>query len=235
MIPLLVFTSDKYLPALRPFAYLFNRYWSAAQTVTVVGFAEPEFELPSNFQFHSLGDVRHYPINHWSNAVMDYLEVRTDISHFIFMLEDYWVTRPVNISAIKMLYDYALQFRNVLKIDTGTDRLYAGGMKDYNHCGYLDLVLSDYNSPYHMSLMAGIFNKELLLRFMLRNESPWDLEIYGTSRLATARDEVLVLGTRNFPLRHTLAHRGGDIGKTNTSELDPFDVDALTHLGYLPY
>ena len=235
MIPIFVFTSDKYLPALRPFSFLFNRYWSAAQEVTVVGFAKPAFELPDNFKFHSLGDIGNYPIGKWSNALINYLEVRGDISHFALLLDDYWPTRPVNLSAVRMLYDYALQFRNVLKIDLCGDRLYAAGMKDYGHCGYLDLVKSDYNSPYHMSLMAGIWSRELMLRFLIHNESPWDVEIAGTHRVAAARDEVLVLGTRQWPLRHALAHRGGDIGQTNLHELSNVDIHALTDLGFIPY
>lgn len=235
MIPILVFTSDRYLKALRPFAWLFNRYWSPVQAVDVVGFAQPDFYLPSNFSYHSIGDMKDYPFDKWSNQVIDYLEVRQDISHFVLMLEDYWITRPVNLSAIRMLYDYALQFRNVLKIDLCADRLYAMGMTDYDNCGYLDLVLSHYESQYHMSLMTGIWNKELFLRFVHRNQSPHDIELWGTPRVAAAHDEVLVLGTRNWPVRHTLGHRGGDSGKLYLNELKPSDLTELERLGYLPY
>lgn len=233
MIPIFVFTSDKYHKALHAYTYLFNKYWSAAQAVDVIGFAKPEFELPSNFSFHSLGNMADYPVGMWSNQIIDYLEIRTDVSHVVLMLEDYWIVRPVNISAIRMLYDYMLQFRNVLKMDLGTDRLYAAGMTDYDNCGFLDLVLSDWRSQYQMSMMAGIWNKELLLRFLVRNESPWDVELNGTPRVAAAHDEVIVLGTRNFPLRHTLAHRSGDSSKTDISGLKKVDAEELHKLGYL--
>ena len=233
MMPVFVFTSDKYHKALRVYAHLFNRYWSPAQAVDVIGFAKPEFELPSNFSFHSLGDMADYPVGKWSNQVIDYLEIRNDVSHFVMMLEDYWITRPVNLSAIRMLHDYMLQFRNVLKIDLCADRLYAAGMTDYDNCGFLDLVLSDYQSQYQMSLMAGIWSRELFLRFLVRNESPWDVELQGTPRVAAAHDEVIVLGTRQWPLRHTLAHRNGDSGRTDTSALKAVDVMELNKLGYL--
>lgn len=235
MIPILVFTSDKHIKAMRPFAWLFNRYWSPAQAVDVVGFAEPDFFLPSNFSFHSLGSMDNYPVGKWSNMLIDYLEIRNDISHFVFMLEDYWIARPVNLSAIRMLYDYALQFRNVLKIDLVSDRLYAAGMTDYDNCDYLDLVLSDYKSQYQMSLMAGIWNRELMLRFLLRNESCWELELNGTPRVAAAHDEVMILGTRQLPLRHILAHRNGNMGHTDLSGLKKVDVEELTNLSYIPY
>lgn len=235
MIPILVFTSDKYIKALQPFAWLFNHHWSLAQAVDVIGFQQPDFYLPSNFSFHSLGSMEKYPFEKWSNQVIDYLEIRNDIDTFIMMLDDYWIVRPVNLSAVRMLYDYMLQFRNVIKMDLCADRLYSAGMTDYDNCGYLDLVLSDYRSQYQMSAMTGIWNKELLLRFMQRNESPHEFELNGTPRVAAAHDEVIVLGTRQWIVRHTLAHRGGDSGKLYLDELKKSDLAELERLGYLPY
>lgn len=233
MIPVVVFTSDKYLPSLRAFAWLFNKYWGPDQAVTVVGFAHPEFDLPPNFSFVSLGDMSNYPVGKWSDALIDFLTAHPELEHFVFMLEDYWLVRPVNREAVRMLYDYARQFRNVLKIDLVTDRLYAGGMYDYGHCGWLDMIASDYNSAYHMSLMAGIWSRELMLRFLVRGESPWDVEIIGTPRVAAAGNDVMVLGTRQSPLRHILAHRGGDPGKFMLAGLLANDAEELTKLGYI--
>lgn len=233
-IPIIVMTSDHYLKALRPFAWLFRKYWSSTQKVTVVGFAQPSFGLPDNFNFVSLGSMQDFPINKWSDGLIDYLEARSDITHFILFFEDYWLTRPVDLVAVKMLYDYCLQFRNVLKMDLVSDRLYAKGAKDYNNCGRLDLIISDRDSQYLFSLMCGIWSRELMLRFLQRNWTPWDCELSGTPRVAFA-DDTIVLGTRNLPVRHTLAHRGGNPGELLLSELKPIDVIELTNLGYIPY
>jgi len=45
--------------------------------------------------------------------------------------------------------------------------------------------------------------------------------------------DLLVLGTRQYPLRITLGLRGGESGKLNLSELPPHDVEELRDLGYL--
>lgn len=232
-VPIVVLTSDHYLDALRPFSYLFNKYWGKDQEVHVVGFAEPQFRLPGNFYFFSMGPMSNYPINKWSDALIDYLEARPGLDHFVLLLEDYWPVRPVNRQAIKMLYDYAVQFRNVLKIDLVADRLYAWGMTDYDNCGYLDLVRSDPASQYHMSLMAGIWSRELLLRFLVRGETPWEVELSGTPRVAAAGNEVLVLGTRQWPVRHTLAHRRGNPAELFLNEIKPTDVEEMRALGLL--
>lgn len=227
-----VLTSDGYIKAVRSFAYLFNCFWKPNPEVIVAGFSPPDFDLPSNFHFHSLGNQADYPVNKWSDALIKLLHDYTD-DVFALFLEDYWPCRPVNVQAVQMLYDYMMQFRNVLKMDLYSDRLYAGGMTDYNHCGYLDLIRSDPASQYHFSLMAGLWNRELMLRFLKPGESPWECELSGTPRVAAAADSVMVLGTRNMPLRHILAHRRGNPNELLLDGLDPVDVQALRELGYI--
>lgn len=232
-IPLIVLTSDHYLHALRPFSWLFNKYWGCNQHVIVVGFKHPDFQLPDNFDFHSMGSMSDYPLNKWSDALIDFLELQSHMTHFVLMLEDYWVTRPVNTQAIRMLFDYAKQFRNVLKIDLVADRLYAWGMKDYDNCGHLDLIVSDPASQYQMSLMCGIWNRELMLRFLVRGETPWEVELSGTPRVAAAGNDVLVLGTRQWPVKHILAHRRGNPSELLLDGIKSVDIEAMNNLGYL--
>lgn len=232
-IPIVVLTSDHYLHALRPFSWLFNKYWCKEQEVYVVGFNQPDFELPDNFYFWSMGSMSNYPLGKWSNALIDYLNQHEDMHHFVLMLEDYWVTRPVNTQAVKMLHDYAMQFQNVLKIDLAADRLYAWGMKDYDNCGYLDLVVSDPASQYQMSLMCGIWSRELILRFLIRDESPWEVELNGTPRVAAAGNEVLVLGTRQWPVKHVLAHRRGNPSELLLDGIKAVDIESMSNLGML--
>lgn len=227
-----VLVSDKYLPALRPFAWLFNKYWSPEQEVVVAGFSPPAFELPPNFSLHSIGRFEDYPVDRWSDALIKLLHEIPDEA-FALMLEDYWLIRPVYREAVRMLYDYARQFGYVARIDLTGDRLHAAGAALYGKCGHLDLVWSDPNSQYHMSLMTGIWNRRNLLRVLVPNETPWQVEIVGTPRLRSLKDEMIVLGTREWPVRHTLAFRSGDPNTLRLDEVHPDDVAALTERGYL--
>lgn len=230
-----VLTSDKYLGALQPFAWLFNRYWSAEQSVVVGGYVPPAFNLPANFDFYSIGDQKDYPVNKWSNGLIKLLEAYPNETVFCLMLEDYWLSRPVNRQAVRMLHDYMIQFGYTLKIDLMTDRLYAAGMTDYGTCGYLDLIRSDPASQYHMSLMTGLWRRDQLLRFLIPDESPWDVELQGTPRVRAAANDVLVLGTRQAPVRHILAHRRGDPNELLLDGLSRADVVELEQLGYLSF
>lgn len=228
-----VFTSDKYIRAVRTFAFLFNRHWSINQRVQVVGFAEPDFELPENFSFMSLGLQKKYPWHKWSNALLDMMDDMPGDETFCLMLEDYWITRGVDIEAIDLLYKHMNEDDSIIKICLTGDRLYAGGMTDYGSLGRLDLIKSAYDSPYHLSLMAGLWRRNLLYRVLVSNESPHDVEINGTSRLAELKDEVKVLGTRQWPLRHILGHRGGDPSETFVQGIHEDDLSDLRLLGYV--
>lgn len=227
-----VLTSDKYLPALRPFSWLFNRHWGEDQQVLVAGFTPPDFRLPDNFSFHSIGRMADYPVDRWSDALIKLLhEVPDEV--FALMLEDYWLTRPVYREAVRMLYDYMRQFEYVVRLDLTGDRLHAEGASLYGKCGHLDLIWSDPNSQYHMSTMTALWRKRHLLRVLIPGETPWDVELRGTPRLRALKDEMIVLGTREWPVKHTLAFRGGDAGKLLLDELSPGDRQALVELGYL--
>jgi hypothetical protein len=179
-----------------------------------------------------MGDMADYPIGKWSDALIKLLN-SIDDGHLIIMLEDYYLTRKVDTEAVRILSDYARQFTYTVRIDLTGDRLYAGNANlDYGTVNRLDLVKSMPGSPYHLSTMAGIWNRELLLKVLIPNESPWDLEISGTTRLSHAQ-EMLVLGTRQWPVKYILAHRRGNPNELLLDGLDPVDVEALRGLGYI--
>lgn len=234
-----VLTCDSYSKAVLPFSYLFNRYFSDKQEVIVAGYGKFPKELPSNFKIHSIGKQEDYPLSKWSDGLIKLLHDFTD-EVAMYFLEDYWITEPVHLREVNMLYDYMLQFKYVIKMDLNTDRRYAGGATSYGMVGHIPLVKSDYKSQYHFSLMNGLWNRENILKILIPNEDPWQSELEGTSRLASFGDDMLVLGTnswnedpRTCPLRHTLAHRRGNPNELLLDEVLPDDVKALKSLGYL--
>lgn len=220
---MIIMTSDNAHHCLLPFVYLLNKYFYCPDlNIVVCGFAMPsmlpEMNFYGNFQFHSMGDFENYPANKWSDA---FLKVLDEVAQeqFILMLEDYWITRAVDIRAIRMLFDYAKQFRNVLKIDLAFDRLFMDsgsrflyGYNTYDHVNYLDLVKSPRGSQYQMSLWGGIWNRDIMQRFIIPGERAQEIEMRGTARVNEAGDEVLVLGTRQGPLLHGNIYQSGRDG-----------------------
>ncbi len=219
-LPVVVFVSDKYLWALGPFCYLFNTFWSSLQTVTVVGFSKPEFYLPGNFQFYSVAP-QNYPPEHWSDAAIAYFS-RATFQHFVWLLEDYWICRTVDLRGVVACHEYVRNKPEVLRIDLTADRLYAGGMYDVDYWGSYDIIETPPNTPYQMSLQAGIWNRERLLEILQPNKSAWDIEIH-----TQVPSHMRVLGTRQMPIRYA---NGIWKGKLDLQEVQKIPLEHRVHI-----
>jgi hypothetical protein len=235
-------TSDIYIDAVRPFIWLLKKYWGfddGVVDVLVAGFTAPEFDLNDfggnanvRVEFHSIGAFGDYPLDKWSDSLIDLLN-QIDDELVIIMLEDYWVIRGVNVPAIKLAHSYMKKRPKTLKFDLAADRMYAGGAeRGFAREGWLDIVKSDLMSAYHMSLMTGMWRTELLKEVLLPGWNPWEIEIAGTTHLQNFPD-MDVVGSEQWPIRHTLAFRGGDDSKILLEELQMEDVYAMKQLGFL--
>lgn len=233
----IVMTSDNQYHCLNPFFHQWQKYYPSPVKFTICGFTPIDDD-----RFYSIGAFDDYPPNRWSDALIKVLdEVAEDV--FWLMLGDFWLTRYSDTFAVKMCYDYLKQFRYVIKMDLTTDRLYAeGGGKylfgyhTYDTLGYLDLIKSTPGSPYHMSLWGGLWNRDLLRKILIPGETAQQIELNGTSRLSQFGDEMLVLGTRQSPIRHANVIQGGQwnndvmVGLPSVKESD---LKELRELGYL--
>lgn len=238
--PVIVMTSDKSDWVLKGFFHQWHKYSHSQRPVVVCGYRQPEVKA----EFFKIGEMDDYPINKWSNSllrVLDYVEYRYNTQIFQLMLDDYWLVRDMDEVAVKHLIGYMRQFQNVLKIDLGTDRLYAFGgtrhsmnFNTYGRCAYLDLILSVPESPYHFSLWGGLWRTSLMRQVIKENESAQEMEILGTMRLSNFGFQMLVLGTRQAPMLHTNILRGGNpvpifSGYFNTNPVPDCD---LKEMGY---
>jgi hypothetical protein len=235
----IVIASEKYYHCLNPFLYLWFKY-CGTENVIICCFSPPKIDGRIQTDYYSLGQQDDWPAYRWSEKLIRILDEVAE-EQFILMLEDYWLTRPVDVCAVKMLFDYAKQFQNVLKIDLGADRLYINGgstflygANTYGHCGYLDLVKSPPGTPYQMSLWGGIWNREQLRRVLVPGETPQDIEIAGTSRV---NDDMLVLGTRQAPMLHGNIYQsrnsGQPIYEDATWAINPADLAYMRQQGWI--
>ena len=241
MIPkFVVMTSDNYIEGIKPYLWLFNKYWASNEDVEVViaGFSSPKFSIPDyskranvKAKWHSIGEFGKYPLDKWSNSLIDLLD-QLDDDFIILMLEDYWVIRDINVPAVKLASEYMHNKPRTLKFDLAADRFFAGGaQRDYEHYGWLDIVKSKPGSPYHMSLMTGMWNVSLLQRVLKKDWNPWDVEIDGTTHLSKNFPELDVVGSGQWPIKHTLGFRAGDSSKLLLEELQQSDVYTMKQLG----
>ncbi len=234
MQPIIV-TSDKTLWALRPQAYLLRRYWPAASFV-VGGYTAPKFALPNRFSFYSIGAFADYPVDRWTNGVIAFLESLED-DLVLFMLDDYWPFRNVDNKAIDEITTYMRGHANVARFCVCTDRLYAKGVTDYDRYGHLDIIKSDPQSYAHFSFQASMWRRTALLEMLRPDETPWDAETRGDQRLKDSK--YIVLGTRQAPLRYTIAVQKGKFApdggyQTPIAAMNPIDLQYIHDQEWIP-
>lgn len=229
-----IYSSDKTSWSLRPFAYLFNRYWRDDVPVLVFGNTAPHFELPANFTFTSIGPFQ--PATEWTTDLITALLSITD-DVFCLMMDDYWINRPVDHRAICLCYEYMLTHPDIGRFCICTDRTYARDVTDYGTLDDLDVIKSDPLSPYHFSYQASLWRRTTLLDCLVPHETPWNSEIAGDARL---RDlGALVLGTRQGPLRYTIAVQKGVFKpgggyQTPHNAMNVEDVQYILDQGWVP-
>lgn len=236
---IIVMTSDKGSHTLPAFIHLWRKYFQPkySYNLLICGYTDPDLG-----HFYQIGRQEDYPANRWSDSLLKVLDNAAD-DVFMLLLDDYWLVRETDTHAVKMCYDYMHQFQYVLKFDLTTERLFADGggrylfgYHTYNTLGYLDLIKSQPASPYHMSLWGGLWRRDLLRKVLVPGETAQQIELNGTTRLAQFGDDVLVLGTRQAPMKHANVVQGGKWNQdamVGLPALAPPDLEALKELGYL--
>lgn len=227
----IVSVSDVHLWCLKPFAFLFNRYWSDKQHVIVAGYSYPGFELPDNFEFYSIATPQ-YDKDHWADGVIKFLH-EYDKKRFVFMLEDYWLSRPADVNAVDALSVYMEYNPNVLRMDLTADRQFAGGMRDIGYCEHYDIIEAP-QSQYQMSLQAGMWDRKLLLDVLeflpTYARSAWEVELTGTTIVNSFSDKMRVYGTKQCPVRYANGLNNAAGKRIFYEGLDLADANAVKEL-----
>lgn len=234
-IQVIVMYSNRNLWLIPAYLNMWKRYAGSSYRLTFCGYS-PELTqklraYDLDLENYIIGRQEEYPANRWSDSFLKVLDNVADRT-FIFMLEDYLLARDVDNLGVRHLYDYVYDRDYVLKADLTNDRMWNGGgtrylygYNTYGHCGHLDLIRSAVGSDYQMSLWGGIFNRDAIKRFVVPGETAQQLELNGTHRVNSVGDNVLVLGTRQSPFKHTNVIQNGGLNNHETVGIPALDEE----------
>ena len=189
-----VATSDSCISALKPFSFLFNKFWHFKEKVTVLNRGViTDVDLPDNFSIVSLGENK--GMDYWCDDLRNYF-LSIDDDHFIFMQEDHFPLKEFN----KKTYDVLLSCINddmVGRIAITNDRAY----DPYSHYKTIDgvnIIQSTQDSMYRISCQPSIWKREYMLKHMLSGlKGPWEFELLKNQY----HDGYTILGlTENYPI-----------------------------------
>lgn len=211
-----IVTSNKYIPLLKPFSYLFNKFWDETQQVTFLGNdIYPDFELPKNFSFHSLGNQN--GIQHWSTDLRKFIQDIPD-QYFILSLEDLFPVQNINLE----LFNYLVE--NYLTPDIGRISL-GSQLYDKSHTiidNYKDcnILLGSPNIRYRLCTQWSIWNKDFLLEYLKPNMSPWDFELQGYNKPLGDNYKVIGCSTNPVIIYCDAARARGKVNGADFSDLN---------------
>ena len=168
-------TSDNYHHCLKPFAFLFNKFWSSDTKVTFIGYKNPKVKLPSNFDFVSLGKQRG-PFYYAEDLRLFYESIED--SYFISTMEDQFILDYVNFDVIDKLSDNLNQEKigrvcltnSIFQSHMGKKHNY------YDNDSKYKIIEYSQDSEFRMTTEWSIWNKDYLCEYLLDGMSPWQFE-----------------------------------------------------------
>lgn len=190
-INIYIIVSDKYQWLLKPFCYLFNKFWDSNQKVTFLGYKKLDFSLPSNFEFISLGED--LGPKKWSNNLINFFSQIKD-THFILGLDDLMITGPVKKEILNILLKECSNPKvgriNLMRDTVNRPHsLYKKINDDFS------IIEAHKNSSYRLSLMWSVWNKDYFLKYLKPNMSAWEFE--GNQGEKGQNDGYHILGTKS--------------------------------------
>ena len=170
-----IWTSNSLMHCVPAWAYLFNKFWPYDQNVKVLGYNKPDYELPNNFEYISLGTQR--GPKYWSDDMKSYFST-CEHESFYLTTEDGFIVGDVDPElldlAIKMsLADPTGKF---LKFGLTADvhRRPKHVLKQFND---YKLIKASNTSRYRQSLSHCVWRTDRFLEKLIPNQSPWDFEL----------------------------------------------------------
>lgn len=173
-----VTTSNEYVHVLKIFSYLFNKFWGSHQKVIVAGFdVYPDFDLPDNFSFVSLGK-QEVPYVDFSKDMRKLIDIIDD-EYFIHFEENEFIIRQVDFEVMESFQPYINPSLGRVDFTRGISNRANTIIENKNDH---DIIFANNNTDYRISIRAGIWNKSYLSSHCQDPVSTYQFEHYATDR-----------------------------------------------------
>ena len=218
-----VLTCDKYSHLLPGFAWLFNKYWSATQEVTVLGFG-PIPRLPQNFSFKSLAPAETLP---WTDHMLKYFSSCGD-DRFVLLLDDYWLTKAVDLDRVNLMHMHV--GAGAAKGDLSANT-YVQGAEPYGEED--DLWIANQDARYRSSTQPCIWSQDYLIRLLVRGRHIWDFERLGARD--AKNDGAKIIGPQHAIYDYANIYKKGEFVASTYNKITKADRLELKQAGYLNF
>lgn len=195
-----IWTSNQLMHCVPAWAYLFNKFWPWKQNVRVLGYNQPDFDLPENFEYISLGEQR--GPKYWSDDLSAYFQ---NCEHEVFYLttEDGFLVHPVNKEivelAIKVAFTNPSEKFMRFNLTSDVQSRQHSVLKKFQD---FDLIKASQTVPYRHSLQHGVWRRDSFLNKMIPGQSCWDFELDNARAINDGLDVYATKGTYGIHCGH---------------------------------
>ena len=215
MLNIYISTSNAYIHLMKPFQYLFNKFWSDKQKVTILGYDEPKFKLEDNFNFVSLG--KQTTVDDWCLDLTNFFE-SIDDEYFIHAVEDQFIIKPVNQNMITKLTKMMNPFVGRIALETAAQ---TKPHKEIYNDDELCVIELDQFAQYRLSVVYSIWNKKYMLKYLKLNNTPWQFELDERVK----NDGYRILGTKyEHPIYCSHSIRNGNLEEFDFKIYDGYNI-----------
>jgi hypothetical protein len=182
-------TCNNYLFLVKPFTFLWNKFWQRSQEVVYLGYDKPEHSLQENFDFISVGPDD--GLENWAKDLIKFFN-SIDDEYFIFTYDDGLLVDQTNFG----VYDKLLKYLDNPKVgricltrDT-TSRPH----RLFDKSDGLTVIEANAESDYRISFSPSIWRKEYFLKYLEKGMNHWTFESVGSER--AKNDGYHILGVK---------------------------------------
>jgi len=182
-LPVYIMTADHSMFCLPAFCYLFNKFWPGKTIINVLGYSTPNFELPDNVNYISLGSDRGPEF--WSDDMINFFS-KVDHKLFYLTTEDGFILRKVNE---QLLLDSFNVSKHMLVNDPNFLRFnltHCVSSRPHSVIGSNSLgneiIVALPGTDYRHSLQHSIWNTSNFISMLSPGMTPWQVELDESAR-----------------------------------------------------
>jgi len=184
-------TCNSYLFLIKPYTFLFNKFWNRIQKVVYLGYDKPRFNLPDNFDFITIGDDD--DLKNWGTDLINFFS-SIDDEHFLLSCDDVFLVDHTNFEVYDKLFKY-LDNPKVGRINLDRDTVNRPH-KYFDTDGDLTIIEAEQDADYRVSTTLSIWRRDYFLKNLKVGMSPWEFE--GVRGEVGKNDGYHILGTKGI-------------------------------------
>jgi len=214
-LKIFVSTCDTHDHMIKPFMYLFNKFWGSDTEVTILGYRTPPYKLLENFNFVSLAKSQKTP-NQWAQDHRNYFSSLKE-KHFIWTVEDSFLLRPVNFAIYEKLNKKLFNDDKIGRCSYTNAPEYLNKKGKVRNCTVVEecqnfnIIQKKQDAPYRISVVWSAWKKDYCLKYLEDGWSPWDTEILGSKKAINDGSEIIAT-EKLHTIDYASANRKGSRG-----------------------